>query len=513
MNGMERRPLRVAGALGTLVGLAALWVVSAFTPGVPFPPTAIADVIIRATPGGFATFFIELLQHWALRFLGIGVLLAAVALGAQLLVWSSFGKRLRPWLAGGILAVAALVGTVLGPGSMNPVALVLACAGAGALYALVAGSVHGTITSPAPVSVDPDVPADPSRRRVMELGVGGAFGIATLGGILGWIGRRLGGPDRSVTLVEPAVSATIPDRPDFPEIDGHTPEITSPDDHYVVDINLVQPTVEAEGWTLAVKGEVESPLELTFEELQQRFEVVEEYSVLTCISNEVGGPLVGHSLWGGVRLGDVLDEAGASSNGVDVVFRAADGYTDSIPLELAMTEDVLLAVTQNREPLTQEHGFPCRVRVPPIFGMKNVKWVREIEVVGRDYRGYWMQRGWSDVAVVRTQSRIDVVGDGQRARVGEPTWVAGVAWAGHRGISKVEVSTDGGETWNEADVKEPINDLSWRLWTYRWSPEAGGRARVVCRATDGEGEVQTTRRAPPHPAGATGLHSVDVEVS
>ncbi|HEX2235189.1 MAG TPA: molybdopterin-dependent oxidoreductase, partial [Actinomycetota bacterium] len=340
-----------------------------------------------------------------------------------------------------------------------------------------------------------------------------AVALAAGGGVLGWLLRRLGGPDTDVALAEPSRRAARPRRGPWPDIPGLPPEVTSSSAHYVVDINLVRPVVEAEGWTLRVHGDVAEPLELGFEGLQREFEVVEEYAVLACVSNEVGGHLVGHSLWGGVRLADVLARAGPRPGAVDVVFRAADGYSDSIPLAIARDRSVLLATAQNRRPLTQDHGFPCRVRVPPIYGMKNVKWVQSIEVVGSDYEGYWQRRGWSDTATVRTQSRIDVAGDDGTARVGVPTWVAGIAWAGDRGVAAVEVSTDGGASWREAELRAPIGPLSWRQWALRWIPERAGDVEVVCRATDGDGVLQTAARATPHPAGATGRHSVTVSVS
>jgi hypothetical protein len=178
-----------------------------------------------------------------------------------------------------------------------------------------------------------------------------------------------------------------------------------------------------------------------------------------------------------------------------------------------MDPAVLIAVSQNGEPLTKDHGFPCRLRVPQIYGMKNVKWVTSIEVVDYDYQGYWMERGWSDEAVVRTESRIDVPTLGSTVAQGEATWVAGISWAGGRGISKVEVSTDDGATWSEAMLKEPISPYSWTLWAYEWTPEQGGSTVVVCRATDGEGDLQTEERNDPHPAGATGYHHQPVTVA
>jgi DMSO/TMAO reductase YedYZ molybdopterin-dependent catalytic subunit len=178
-----------------------------------------------------------------------------------------------------------------------------------------------------------------------------------------------------------------------------------------------------------------------------------------------------------------------------------------------MDPHTLLAVSQNDQPLTQEHGFPCRVRIPSIYGMKNVKWLLSIELVTADYAGYWQERGWSDEAVVRTQSRIDVAGDSGAARAGEATWIAGVAWAGDRGVDRVEVSTDGGGTWNDALLKDPISEFTWTQWAYRWTPSGSGDVEIICRATDGEGQTQTDDVAPPHPAGATGYHRVSVRVS
>ncbi|HZB79113.1 MAG TPA: molybdopterin-dependent oxidoreductase, partial [Actinomycetota bacterium] len=348
---------------------------------------------------------------------------------------------------------------------------------------------------------------------VLRMGAGAALGIAAGGWVAGLVARSLGGPDTDVDLVAPMMPATTPEASDWPDIPGLSPEITAAADHYVVDINLVQPSVEAEGWNLRVLGEVERPAEYDFMSLQRSFDVVQVYSVLCCVSNEVGGDLIGNSAWGGVRLKDVLEAAGVKDEALDVVFRAADGYSDSVPLEVAMQPSVLLAVSQNGAPLTQDHGFPCRVRIPSIYGMKNVKWVESIELTPRDYQGYWQERGWSDVATVRTQSRIDVAGENLSARSGEDTWIAGISWAGGRGISKVEVSTDGGETWNEARLKEPIAEDAWTLWAYRWTPEGNGAVEVVCRSTDGEGRVQTDEEEPPHPAGATGYHRVAVQVT
>jgi DMSO/TMAO reductase YedYZ molybdopterin-dependent catalytic subunit len=487
------------------VSTALMWLASSLFDGIIFPPAALADLVIRAVPGDVSTFFIDALKHWSLRLLIFGVLTGSLILGAELLWRRSRDGRLRTVETG--IAIAVLGGvSSLGSasGTGNPLVTLVVLALSAAIYAGVAGSVYATSAAP----------VDAERRNVLRLGFGGALTIALAGGALGWFARAFSGPDRNVELVAPTDSERLPPGDDaFPDLAGLPAEVTSAEDHYVVDINLIKPSVDADGWNLRVFGEVDEELTLTFDELQERFEIVEEYSVMTCISNEVGGNLIGTSLWGGVRLSEVLEAAGVGHGVVDLVLRGADGYSDSIPLDIAMDEHVLIAVSQNGEPLTQAHGFPCRLRVPAIYGMKNVKWLESIELVSNDYKGYWMERGWSDTAVVKTESRIDVLGDDGSANVGEDTWIAGVAWAGERGISKVEVSTDGGQAWDEAMLKDPINERMWRFWAYRWTPDGEGEVAIVCRATDGNGAVQTMRETEPHPSGASGYPSRSITVT
>ncbi len=467
---------------------------------VPFPPTAIAEAIIRATPGDIATFFIETFGPWALRLLTIGTVLATTVLAG--LTFRVLRGRII--LTSVVLGAAVAISVWISPArDVKMTELLAVVVVMSSVFAL---SVRGSQPRPEP---EPDS----KRRRLIRLGFGGAATLVVGGGVVGWFARRFSGPDTNVALMDASLPATVPARGAWPDIAGLTPEVTSVKSHYTVDINLFDPTVEAEGWSLEVMGAVREPLSLGFNALQERFEIVEEYSVLTCVSNEVGGNLVGHSAWQGVRLADVLEAAGPDGGSVDVALRAADGYSDSIPLAIARDPSVLIAVAQNGKPLTQEHGFPARLRVPAIYGMKNVKWLTEIEVMSKDYDGYWQIRGWSDDATVRTQSRIDVAGADGVAKVGEKTWIAGVAWAGSRGLSKVEVSMDEGKTWVEARLRDEIADDSWRQWAYEWTPERAGRIEVMCRATDGQGDTQTPQTAPPHPAGATGWHSVDVEVS
>jgi hypothetical protein len=220
----------------------------------------------------------------------------------------------------------------------------------------------------------------------------------------------------------------------------------------------------------------------------------------------VGGDLIGTTLWKGVRLADILKQAGLRTGVVDILLRASDDYTDSISLERAMADGTLLVYAMNGEQLTPEHGFPLRLLVPGIYGMKNVKWITQIEAVDFDFRGYWQRRGWDDRAEYKTMSRIDSPAHTVR---GEAT-IAGIAFAGDRGITKVEVSTDGGRSWEPADIKQALSINTWVLWRKQWTPAQAGKHLLIVRATDGRGVVQTSQLAPPAPSGSSGHHAVNV---
>jgi DMSO/TMAO reductase YedYZ molybdopterin-dependent catalytic subunit len=287
----------------------------------------------------------------------------------------------------------------------------------------------------------------------------------------------------------------------FPNIDNLALEITPTRDFYVVSKNAFDPQVDGRRWKLDVGGLVDNSLSLTYDEIRA-LPSVEQHATLACISNEVGGDLIGNALWRGLRLKDVLEKAGLRAGVVDVVLRASDDYTDSISLERAMAEATLLVYEMNGEPLTSEHGFPVRLLVPGIYGMKNVKWINRIEAVDFDLKGYWQRRGWDDRAEYKTMSRIDAP---SHAVKGEAT-IAGIAFAGDRGVSKVEVSTDGGRSWVRAEIKPALSPLTWVLWHKTWSPSQAGGHRVIVRATDGQGIIQTSQLAAPDPSGSSGYH-------
>ena len=287
----------------------------------------------------------------------------------------------------------------------------------------------------------------------------------------------------------------------FPDVDNLALEITPNKDFYEVSKNAFDPQVDSVRWKLEIAGLVENPLTFSYDEIKS-LPSIEQYATLACISNEVGGNLIGNALWRGVRLKDLLSQAVLKQGVVDIVLRASDDYTDSISLERAMQDGTLLVYEMNGEPLTPTHGFPVRLIVPGIYGMKNVKWVTRIEAIDRDLKGYWQRRGWDDRAEYKTMSRIDAPDN----TVSDEATIAGIAFAGDRGIGKIEVSTDGGKTWEQAEIKAPLSPYTWSLWHRQWIPQQSGKHKIIVRATDGRGVTQTSQYAPPAPDGSSGYH-------
>ncbi len=291
-------------------------------------------------------------------------------------------------------------------------------------------------------------------------------------------------------------------------------EITPNDQYYVVSKNLLaDPVVDGESWRLTIGGKVERPYTLTYAELL-RLPMRRQYESMMCISNEVGGPYMSNALWEGVALADLLGRARPLPGATKVVFFCADDYSDSLHLVKALEPTTLLAVRMNGEILPTRHGYPARLLVPGIYGMKHAKWITRIEVVDYDYQGYWQQRGWSDEAQIRMTSRIDTPLDGSRLQAGSLTYIAGVAFSGERGISEVDVSFDLGQSWQRATLKRPLSALTWVLWELPWRvPAQAGSYSITARAIDLQGNVQDPRPAPPLPDGASGYHTITVIVS
>ncbi|MEM9515632.1 MAG: molybdopterin-dependent oxidoreductase [Actinomycetota bacterium] len=364
-----------------------------------------------------------------------------------------------------------------------------------------------------PTGAQPMMAVD--RRRFMT----GAVGIGSAAVITGGVGRlmqqrfEVGAERASVAL--PAAESVAPPLPADADlgVPGIDPFVTPTDEFYRIDTALVVPQVSKDSWSLRIGGMVDNELELTFDDLLARPQI-ERYITLSCVSNEVGGGLVGNALWQGVRMADVLNEAGVHPEATQTVSRSIDGWTCGSPTEVIMDgRDAMLAVAMNGEPLPARHGYPVRLVVPGLYGyVSATKWVTEIEMVRwEDYDAYWVPRGWSKEGPVKTMSRIDTP-RGRGTSTGQIA-IGGLAWAVHRGISAVQVRIDDGE-WLEAELGAVPSDDTWRQWVYRWDTTdvTPGDYIVRTRAIDGDGVPQPEGPAPVAPNGAEGYHGVRVRV-
>jgi len=298
-------------------------------------------------------------------------------------------------------------------------------------------------------------------------------------------------------------------------------EITPTYLFYRIDINPIVPEVDVNSWNLKLKGIVENTIELNYDDIKS-MPSIEEYVTLACISNKIGGELISTALWKGVRLKDILEKAKTGPNVKYIVFRCADGYDVGIPLERALLDSTILAYEMNRAPLNNKHGFPVRAIVPGLYGMMNPKWITEIELVDKVYEGYWQRNGWDNNAEYNTGSSIVIPGNApirnrfrglnetQSSSSDERIPIAGIAFGGDRGISKVEVSLDGGNTWKTAQIKDPLSKYTWVLWTGGYIPPGVDNYKIVVRATDNFGNIQTSEMNKPFPNGSTGYHSISI---
>ncbi|MGW1842570.1 molybdopterin-dependent oxidoreductase [Streptomyces sp. NPDC001966] len=480
------------------------------------PVTAVGGAVIDRTPPAVRDFAVRnfgTADKLALR-LGILVLLAlfAMAIGVLALRHRRLGSAAV--LVFGLVGAVAAAGRPEGvPADALP-SVVGAAVAAGVLHLLVGRLLPAPGPAPADGGFD---------RRGFVVAATATAAVSAGAGLLG---RRLtssvqaGASASRHDLVLPTPRSAAPAVPPGADlrIRGLSPFITPNEDFYRVDTALVVPRVDAGAWRLRIHGlGVARPVAVGLHDLLRR-EVVARDITLACVSNEVGGPLVGNARWLGVRLADLLREAGvrapsAGGPADQIVARSVDGMTIGTPVETVMDgRDALLAFGMNGEPLPFEHGFPVRMIVPGLYGYVSAcKWIEDIELTTfAAYDAYWVRRDWAQQAPVKTESRIDTPRPSASPKAGLVP-VAGVAWAQHRGISRVEVRVDGGQ-WHTARLAAADTRDTWRQWAWDW-PAAPGRHTLEVRATDGTGATQTGIRTGPVPDGATGWHSVVVDVS
>jgi DMSO/TMAO reductase YedYZ molybdopterin-dependent catalytic subunit len=344
--------------------------------------------------------------------------------------------------------------------------------------------------------------------------------VATAGAaaVAGLAGRTLAerssvSTARSTLKIPKPVPSTVPILPpgtDF-NIAGLASFITPSNNFYRVDTAIVLPEVDPSSWQLRIHGMVSREITITFEELLKR-PLIEDYVTLCCVSEPVGGPYIGNALWLGASLAGLLREAGIKAGADQLMCTSVDGFTSGTPVQTVMDgRDALLAVAMNGQPLPIAHGFPARMVVPGLYGyVSATKWVTDINVTtfAGNY-AYWAQRGWSQQAPIKTESRIDVPNGETQIKPGR-TAVAGVAWAQHKGIEAVEVRVDQGP-WNQARLAAVPGLDTWRQWVWEWDATAGNHV-IEARATDKTGYTQTAAQAQPEPNGATGYPSAAVRV-
>jgi DMSO/TMAO reductase YedYZ molybdopterin-dependent catalytic subunit len=525
MQRPSARVVALAGALGGATALVVLLGASLVTgqPGflelihngaTAFVPLPIFEAGI-ATFGGYAKGL--LFGGIAVALLGAGALLATILAAFGLLArrpsWAD-----SVWIALLALAVGELVvlpifgsglfgGAYVGDLVAMQGSLLLACLGFGVITVGVLREVAAT--SAGAVAPSGTAAERPVARRRFMAGVAAAIGLASLGvaSLAVFVRVLSAGRVNEVTSV----------RPQAPGDFGPTPAVTPVDEFYTISKDLLPTRVDGATWRLRVDGLVDTPREFSLDELKA-FPMVEGHRTLQCISNEVVsyGRLIGNQRWAGARFVDILEVVGVSTAATHVLWRSADGYTESLPLDVARDPRTWLVYEMGPPgtPLTDGHGFPLRVLIAGRYGMKQPKWLSGVELADHDQLGYWEQRGWDQTAAVRTYSRIDEPLTLATVPVGVSFGVYGVASAGDRGIARVEVSPDEGASWVDAEIEDRatgIEDLTWRRWRTSIALPIAGRSVLMVRATDGTGTVQDGTPRPTLPSGATGWHRVAVD--
>jgi DMSO/TMAO reductase YedYZ molybdopterin-dependent catalytic subunit len=485
----------VVGIAAGVAAVAGSYAAVGFTPA--FVAAPVSDFVVASTPDAVIT--------WSIQTLG--------DLGSQL------GFLLALALTAGLFALAAGLGTVLArrfavPAS--PVAAVI-CVGAAlaltgsAVSTLAAGAGAGIVIGLAGLRTDDaesgSTATSAARRRVLQA-VAGAFAVGGVGAVLGSEkGSEVPEADGEVSA---SVQSLLGDAEEKSlDVAGIEPLVS--EDFYQVDINNVDPTLDREDWTLSVTGAVEEEAEFDFEDVTGMEDAIEHrFVTLRCVGEGLNGKKMDTALWTGVPVMDLLESAGIDAgDNCCVMLRAADDFFEEFPL--SALENGFLAFEMNGEPLPRAHGHPVRALIPGHWGEINVKWLTEIEVLEEEAKGYWERRGWHGTGPVNAVAKLHAVnhlGDGESG--GTEIQVGGHAYAGTRGIRKVEVSTNGGESWDEATLSErlPAED-AWRQWEYSY--EATEPHEVVVRTTDGESDLQPKEQSEPFPSGPTGWVSKQVK--
>lgn len=493
----------VAGGAGLAVGE----LVSVVTGEASSPAVAVGQWAISITPTWLEQFAIRNFGNHDKRALLVGVYAVLTFASAAAGVLARYRLTLASYAAAafGLLGmIAAVTRPSASSGSLFP-----------SLFAgLAAVLVLRWLTI---LSVADDVDATPVERRRFILGVLGTAAGALVGGFgaKAWIDSRYNASAAraQVVLPQPETPLAEPPATVHPNVQGLGPFFTPNAQFYRVDTALTVPQVDPETWKLTIHGRVDRPFQITFAELL-KYGFEEHDLTLTCVSNPVGGSYCGNARWLGTPLAPLLRRAGIQTGTDMILSTSTDGMTIGSPVEAVLDgREAMLAIAMNGQALPIEHGFPCRMLIPGLYGyVSATKWVTDLNLTTfASSSAYWTQNGWSPQGPVKTASRIDVPGNGATVSAGNVV-LAGTAWATHRGIAAVEVQVDN-DPWQEAVLATADTPDTWRQWSYQWPNAAKGSHTVKVRATDATGTVQTSAIQDVVPDGATGYHTITVQVA
>ena len=500
---MSRRGHGLAGLATGAAGLAVSFLVAALMQIRTNPVVAVGETVIELTPGSLAERAIQAVGQLDKPLLVTGVLLALAALSFLAGVLSA---RSAVWPQVIFLVLSGIgAAAVLSRHNAQPTHVVPVLAGGVVWLFLIS-----VLAQRVPTEVD--LEADPQSRRRFLLLVGG---VVAASGAVALLGRVVSRGRREVESARSLLRLPITQRPApdgaIVDVPGVEPWSTPNDSFYQIHTALVVPAVDPKTWRLRIHGLVDNPLELTYQDLLDR-ELTEQWVTLNCVSNPVGGDLIGNAWWSGVRFADILAEARPQAGADAIKQTSHDGWTCGTPLS-AVTDasrGAMLAIGMNGEPLPIEHGFPVRMIVPGLYGFVSAcKWLVDIEVTRfQDFKAYWSTRGWSEQAPVKLASRIDVPRSSDDVAAGSVR-VGGSAWQQYVGVSAVEYQLDGGP-WLRAELGDVPTDKTWVQWAGQVDA-APGRHELRVRAIDADGIVQTAAYAAPAPDGASGWHTVEFE--
>lgn len=505
MNRSARRASAWAGVAGVSVALGLTELFAGLSDSIPSAISSIGAIVVDISPGWLESFAISTFGTADKAVLGIGIFVVALLVG-WFLGKASAGSSLPIIL--GFVAFAGL-------GIAAQLAEAGAEAGIVVVTTLIATATGLTVwygirewTTPRDEAItDGDVPSIDRRRLLLAVAAAATVTVVTISIGRAKIRSRAQAQIAGLELPEPVESQPDPTAANDFDLAGISPIVVGNATFYRIDSALVVPTIDAAEWTLTVKGMVDDEIVLTYQDLID-LPIVERYATLSCVSNKIGGRLVGNALWTGVLLTDVLDLAGVQEGADQLASRSVDGWSAGFPTELAYDgREPLIAIGMNREVLPANHGFPARLVVPGLYGyVSATKWLTEIELTTWDaFDGYWIPRGWAKEGPIKTQSKIDRPKTGNHIEAGAYTF-GGVAWAPTRGVDRVEVQIDDGP-WTDAELSVPLSDASWVQWAHAADVSAGDHTMRV-RATDGTGETQSEGPVPPKPDGAEGWHTI-----